>query len=87
MNFDEKMNLLETLKNDVNKSRKIIDCMSYQEKVKLTEIRSKNLKLTESTDGLSYGIDLNGESLDDYIKRNHLIPYETVKNNIEKIMG
>lgn len=61
--------------------------MSYQEKVKLTEIRLQNLKLTESTDGVSYGVDLNGESLDEYIKRNHLIPYETVKNNIEKIMG
>lgn len=86
MNFDEKMKLLETLKDNPNESRTIIDIMTYQEKVKITELRSRVLKLAESVDGAAYGVDLKGESLDDYIKRNNLIPYETVKKSIENIM-
>lgn len=87
MSFEEKMSLLESLKNNVNKSRAIIDKMTYQEKVKLTEIRTRNLNLKESMSRTICGVDLNGESLDDYIKRNNLISYETVKNNIENIIG
>ena len=61
--------------------------MTYQEKVKLTEIRSHNNLLMENVEGACYGVDLNGESLEDYVKRNNLISYETAKNNIENIIG
>lgn len=87
MDFEEKVKLLETLKDNVKESRVIIDSMTYQEKVKLTEIRLRNLSLKESVNGMTYGVELNCESLDDYIKRNNLIPYETVKSKIENMIG
>ena len=41
--FDEKMKLLVALKDNPNESSAIIDTMTYQEKVKMTEPRSRDL--------------------------------------------
>ena len=41
--FDEKMKLLVALKDNPNESLAIIDTMTYQEKVKMTEPRSRDL--------------------------------------------
>ena len=43
MDYDEKMKLLVALKDNPNESRAIIDTMTYQEKVKMTEPRSRDL--------------------------------------------
>lgn len=43
MDYDEKMKLLVALKDNPNESRAIIDTMAYQEKVKMTEPRSRDL--------------------------------------------
>ena len=49
MDYDEKMKLLVALKDNPNESRAIIDTMTYQEKVKMTEPRSRDLiALTEA---------------------------------------
>lgn len=43
MDYDEKMKLLVALKDNPNESRAIIDTMTYQEKVKMTEPMSRDL--------------------------------------------
>ena len=43
MDYDEKMKLLVALKDNSIESRAIIDTMTYQEKVKMTEPRSRDL--------------------------------------------
>ena len=43
MDYDEKMKLLVALKDNPNESRAIIDTMTYQEKVKMTKPRSRDL--------------------------------------------
>ena len=43
MDYDEKMKLLAALKDNPNESRAIIDTMTYQEKVKMTEPSSRDL--------------------------------------------
>ena len=43
MDYDEKMKLLVALKDNPNESRAIIDTMAYQEKVKMTKPRSRDL--------------------------------------------
>ena len=42
MDYDEKMKLLVALKDNPNESSAIIDTMTYQEKVKMTEPRSRD---------------------------------------------
>lgn len=43
MDYDEKMKLLVALNDNPNESRAIIDTMTYQEKVKMTEPMSRDL--------------------------------------------
>jgi hypothetical protein len=88
MEFNEKIKILNEIKNKPNESRLILNTMTQDERAEFAKMKMNQNILIEQSENISdYGVDLQDESLEDYVKRNNLIPYEVVKNNIEKILG